>query len=106
MSDSFDLTPYQTDLELIQKIQTGKGDKTFINYDTNNLYVELMFAGTTPRELEQDYINGNNNLYSAKAARWMYQFDNKPLSDGYTREWSVQWELFVQEEIIQWGKRS
>ena len=43
-----------------------------------------MFAGTTPKELTQDYIKGNNDIYSAKAARWVYTIENKPLSEGYS----------------------
>ena len=36
-------------------------------YEGKNLFIELMFAGTIPKEPEQDYIKGNNDLYAAKA---------------------------------------
>ena len=69
-TDSFDLSHFETDLDLIAKIQSGKGDERFMYYGHKNLYVELMFAGTIPREITQEYTKGKNNLYAAKSARW------------------------------------
>jgi len=54
----------------------------------------------------QDYVTGKNDLYHAKSARWVYQFENKKLSEGYTRENSQAFELFIQEEISKWGDQS
>ena len=57
-TDTYDLDQFDTDLDLIQRIQTGKGDSQFMFYGHKNLYVELMFAGTTPVEVTQDYVKG------------------------------------------------
>ena len=93
-------------MDLIAKIQSGKGDETFMFYGHKNLYVELMFAGTIPKEITQDYSKGNNDLYAARSARWSYTIENKPLSEGYTKEWSMDFELYIQEQVSQWGERS
>ena len=57
-------------------------------YGHKNLYVELMFAGTTPAEVTQNYTGGENDLYSATSARWVYHIDNKDMALGYDRDWS------------------
>ena len=75
-------------------------------YGHKNLYVELMFAGTIPKEITQDYSKGNNDLYAARSARWSYTIENKPLSEGYTKEWSMDFELYIQEQVSRWGERS
>ena len=84
-------------MDLIARIQSGKGDKTFMQYGHKNLYVELMFAGTIPEQVTQDYMEGGNDLYAAKSARWMYTFENKPLSEGYDRAWSREFEVYMQD---------
>jgi len=38
--DDYNLDRYKTNNDLIAKIQTGKGDKTFIYYGDKNIYVE------------------------------------------------------------------
>ena len=50
-TDTYDLSQFETDMDLIAKIQSGKGDETFMFYGHKNLYVELMFAGTIPKEI-------------------------------------------------------
>lgn len=70
------------------------------------MYIETMFAGTIPQEPIQDYSTGRNDLYEAKSARWAYQFENKPLSEGYTQKWGQDYEVFIQEEITKWGEQS
>ena len=50
-TDSYDLDQFESDLDLIRRIQTGKGDKQFIHYGYKNLYVELIFADTVPKEV-------------------------------------------------------
>ena len=74
-TDSYDLSQYASDLDLIRKVQSGKGDETFIYYGSKSLYIEMMFGGTVPKEPVQDYARGNNDLYAAKSARWVYQFE-------------------------------
>jgi predicted RND superfamily exporter protein len=62
-----------------------------------------MFAETTPKEVTQDYLEGNNDLYAAKSARWLYLIDNKPLSEGYDKKWSEAFEVYLQRKISSWG---
>ncbi len=66
--DKHHLEKYETDLDLIAKVQSGKGDATFVFYGKRNLFVEKIFAGTIPAEVEQDYDTGKNDLYAAKMA--------------------------------------
>ena len=54
----------------------------------NNLYIQMLFAGTIPKEATQDYSNGKNDLYSAKAARFAITIDRQSMSKGYTWGWS------------------
>ena len=72
-------------------------------YGDKILFTEIIFAGTVPEEPVQDYVTGKNDVYRAKSARWVYQFDNKKLADGWTREMAQAYELFIQEEISEWG---
>ena len=51
-TDSFDLSKYDDDEDLIRKIQSGKGDETFMYYEGKSLYIELIFGGTIPEEPE------------------------------------------------------
>ena len=48
--DIFNIDKYKTDKELVDKIQTGKGDTTFIFTGFKSLYIQIFFAGTTPAE--------------------------------------------------------
>ena len=50
--DIFNIEKYKTDKELVDKIQTGKGDTTFIFTGFKSLYIQIFFAGTTPEYAE------------------------------------------------------
>ena len=102
-TDKFDLDQFDDNMDLIARIQTGKGDSTFMYYGHKNLYVELIFASTTPREVTQDYVEGNNDLFAAKSARWVYHIDNKDMAEGYDRPWSQKYEMYLQATISEWG---
>ena len=75
-------------------------------YGHKNLYVELLFASTTPQKVKQDYIEGDNDLFGAQAARWIYTIDNQPLADGFNRKWKMDFEVFLQTETSNWGDSS
>ena len=102
-TDSYDIESFPTELDLIRRVQSGKGDKNYMYYGDKILFTEIIFAGTVPEEPVQDYVTGKNDIYRAKSARWVYQFDNKKLADGWTREMAQAYELFIQEEISEWG---
>ena len=100
------MSPYKTDLDIIRKIQTGKGDETFMTYAGKALYIELIFGGTTPINPEQDYIEGNNNLFSAAAARWGYEIDALKVEEGFSISWSIRFAIFFQKALHEWGLKN
>ena len=70
----YNLDRYRSNEDLVKKIQTGKGDEIF-RYDGlgNNLFIEIIFGGTTPRIPNQNYVYGDNDLTAAKAARYVIE---------------------------------
>ena len=69
--NKYNFDRYKDDDKLVTKIRTGKGDEIF-RYDGlgNNIFIEILFGGTTPRRPEQDYLEGDNDLTAAKAVRF------------------------------------
>ena len=65
-----------------------------------------MFAGTIPKKIEQDERSGRNNLYAAKAARFIYNIDHQNLSDGFDIKWIVDFEETIQIEVGKWTENS
>ena len=55
-----------------------------------------MFAGTIPKKIDQDEHSGQNNLYGAKAARFIYDIDSQKLADGFDTSWIVDFEEQIQ----------
>ena len=45
------MTEFETDSELLDRIQTGKGDEDIYKL-YNNIFVDLIFGGTTPEAVE------------------------------------------------------
>ena len=71
------LYKYKTDEQLVQKIQTGKGDEETRYKDLGDvIYTELVFGGTTPTIPQQDYIYGDNDLLVARACRFQIEVGN------------------------------
>ena len=52
-NDTYNLSRYNDDDELLEKIQTGKGDED-IYTQFINLYPDLFLGGTVPEEIEQE----------------------------------------------------
>ena len=88
--NKYNFDKYDTDEKIVTKIRTGKGDETFIfDGDGNNIFVEIMFGGTTPRRPEQDYLKGDNNLISARACRFQMNVEDQYTEQGYEkRAWT------------------
>jgi len=42
-----------------------------------NIYVDAVFGGTVPEELEQDPLTGENDLATAKASIFFYFMDGE-----------------------------
>lgn len=73
-NDTYNLSRYDDDQELLEKVQSGKGDEdiytTFIN-----LYPEIIFGGYLPLELDQDTFTGECDITFAEAALYSYLID-------------------------------
>ena len=65
-NDTYNLSRYDDDKELLDKIQTGKGDEDYI-YTDDYRYIPVtnMFAATYPEDIDQDRIGGANDLVAA-----------------------------------------
>ena len=94
-NDTYNLTRYDSDKELVDKIQTGKGDPFL--YDYLNIYVDSVFGGTTPEKVEQDFNDGTNDLEYAKAAQIYWILDTGRAN--VTSKWATAWEKHVEEVI-------
>ena len=68
------MSAYADDDELLEKIQSGKGDEDIYTMFIN-LYPDLFLGGTVPEEIEQDTITGENDVALAKATLWTYLID-------------------------------
>ena len=59
-----------------------------------------------PKNIEQDYLAGNNNLYAARAARYTYYFRTFWADEGFTRDWVFEYHKHIQKEISKWNEES
>ena len=86
-NDTYNLTRYESDKELLKKVRTGKGDVKLYT-DFNHIFVDNIFEGTTPKKIDQSYVTGKNDLSYAKAAmvNWILEKDrNEDLNDTFYR---------------------
>lgn len=60
------LSTYPTDTHLLAKVRTGKGDP-LIYTGMRNILINVVYFGTNPTSVEQNFITGTNDLLSAKA---------------------------------------
>ena len=76
-TDEYVISKYKTNQQLVQKVQTGKGDETFMYPQDSykNLYIQVIFAGTTPQKPYQDLVFGKNDLIAAKASRMFLELE-------------------------------
>ena len=49
-TDSYNIDKFRTNEELINKIQSGKGDERFIYTGFKSIYIQIFLAGTVPEE--------------------------------------------------------
>ena len=64
-NDTYNISRYDSDKELVDKIKTGKGDEFL--YEWQILYIDQIYGGTQPETVDQDFITGRNDLEFAKA---------------------------------------
>jgi hypothetical protein len=50
-NDTYNLTRYETDRELLKKVRSGKGDP-FLYRGFRRLFIQFMFKGTTPDKVD------------------------------------------------------
>ena len=93
-NDTYNISRYDTDKELVEKIQTGKGDENL--YTWQNIYVNI-FGGTTPKDVDQNFITGVNDLEYAKAATITYILETTRAN--VTDKWVTEWEKVVEKEM-------
>ena len=103
-NNTYNLSRYEDDKELLDKIQSGKGDEeiytTFIN-----LYPELMFGGTVPDEIDQDTFTGENDITYARAALYSYLID-EGRNPEYVEKMYQVWEHELQGNATEFNKNS
>ena len=103
-NDTYNLSRYYDDGELLEKIQTGKGDdKIYTRFI--NLYPDIFFGGTIPEEIDQDTISGENDLNLANAASWTYLID-EGRNIGYNESMYEVWEMKLQDAALAFNLNS
>ena len=105
-NDTYNITEarFKDDTELLELIQTGKGDPE-IYTGFQNLYVDYFLGGTNPVEVEQNLVTGRNDIQTAKATYFTSIVDQNRnpeyTEDMYSLlEW--EWTLAAKE----WSKNS
>ena len=94
-NDTYNISRYDDDKELVDKIKTGKGDKYL--YDWLIINVEKVFGGRTPDDPDQNLLTGENDLEYARAARVVWVLD--PDRYGVTNDWMSAWEDLLEREM-------
>ena len=55
------MSSYKNNNDLLEKIQSGKGDEEIYTRFIN-LYPDLFFFGTVPEEIDQNVATGKNDI--------------------------------------------
>lgn len=103
-NDTYNMTSYRDDNDLLEKIQSGKGDQD-IYTNFVNLYPNLFFFDTVPKEIDQNVQTGKNNIEFARATQWAY-FIDEGRNQNYTDSMYLVWEKFAEEAAIEFNKES
>ena len=70
-----------------------------------NLFVEQMFGGTIPVEVEQK-PRGQNDIYQAKATIFTYLIDLDRQSQITDEDWYVLWEVALKNMTIKFNEQT
>ena len=66
-TDSYDLSPYKTDADLLEKIRNGRTEQSY--YREHMIEVQEVFGDIEPkRGFYQNFVTGENNIESATVA--------------------------------------
>ena len=91
----YDLTPYNSDEELLKSIQSGHRQ-----HSTSPIYLESFIGGAEPSDFEQDTRTGQSNIVGAKAAIVTYYIEMwrvEGLDYGYFRDLDYEIQAKVDE---------
>lgn len=91
--DIYNLTyeAYEDDEDLVLKVQTGKGDPNLFEFRI--VYVDNIFGGTEPKEVEQNSFTGENDIVRAEATSMIYFMDEERYNA--TDEWWGEMEQAI-----------
>lgn len=98
-SDRYELERYKSDTHLLHKIRSGKGDREIykIGY---NLNPDMIFGGTYPKEIEQDFFTGENDIIFARAAIFIYFIEvgrNPQIEDKFYEKYEQIFSEAIEE---------
>jgi len=92
-----DLNKLSSTEELLQKINSGKGNKDSYPLDSPKyINVERMFGGTVPENF-QTFANGTNNVQEAQAISWFYFLKQQNDIEQLLWDYEKDWENFAEE---------
>ena len=97
-SNTYDLSGYTTDAQIVAKINTGKGDASLYPPASQNfISINGMFGGTTPTSVTTT-ASGTNNLQQAQAIKYLYFLKN----DKSAEERYKTFEQKIEDNINSW----
>ena len=103
-NDTYNMTEWKNDDELLDKVKTGKGDEDIYTL-FKNIYVDNIFGGTVPADLTQDSITGRNDIERAFATSYSYLIDPGRRPD-LSEKWFELWELGFYNETAKFNEQS
>ena len=102
--ESWNLKEYDTDLDVIAKVQSGKGD--ILSDRTRSIWVKDSYAATRPKVVSQDKETYRNDLYSAEYMIYTMNLGKLPKEEGFTIDWFVDFHKYLQNEAKKWSQSS
>ena len=93
LTESWKLDDYETNQDLIAKVQSGAGD--ILSDRTRAVWVQTNYGSTRPKVVEQDNKTFKNDLYAAKYMIYRMNFDKRRKSDGYDKDWYIDFHELV-----------
>ena len=93
LTESWNLEGYDTDLDVIAKVQSGKGD--ILSDKTRSVWVKDNYGATRPREVNQDKVTYRNDLYSAEYMIYQMDLGWLPKAEGFNLQWFTDFHEHV-----------
>ena len=86
-TDSFDLSQFETDQDLKNKIQQGTSAKEIFNIKNGIIIIKDMFGVYEPENLYQNQVTGANRIQSASSAKFGIYITPLEEEPYYDKEW-------------------